>query len=469
MLSHLCISEDDILSITRKPIIPSNVDYTEKQNNINKRSTKTGRKKKDKSYEIEPKSPQENICISNQSSPESFTPNSLQKGGVSAFSILGVGCKESILNLDDYYTSPPNQEAKTDQPSGGLRPPWRRGTEGSENKDFKMEENLVEEGRGGNEVAEIEKIDVKYNLSTMTICGRLGGTINIQSVLENIPIIPYWRLVEGVLRIELLLIETGSKTGNWNYRGICRKYIEKPDKGAGPFKNALTIYYRIFDEETFDAKEPSIKIFRNGGFQITGIRTPYQAKYVVDSIKTTLMKIPGGFMEDIMEEPFTSVSMMNSDITLPYSIRREALQNILKRLGMRSSFESTTYQGVNIKYYWNYEKHLSGSEQTGRCECSVKCISNGKKRMMSSDDKNKSSGCVKITIAPFQTGKIIITGAKNIEQIKDASKWILNLIKDNSSALLNNTYSRKVYTKKSTPFRGCFVLLDTNTLVKYSF
>jgi len=300
-----------------------------------------------------------------------------------------------------------------------------------------------------------------YNLSTMTICGRFGGSVNIQSILEDSPILPYWQLKEGCLRVE------GYKNDVWSYRGICRKYIEKPDKGQGPFKNSVTVYYRIFDEVTGEAKEPSIKLFKNGGFQTTGIRTPHQAEYIVKCMRQLFSETgegtftPSPIVSD--DKPFISVSMMNSDITIPYSIRREALQKILKDAHMRSSFESTTYQGVNIKYYWNYEKHFKGLPQTGRCECSTQCISSGKKRMMTDPDKD-TSGCVRITIAPFQTGKIIITGAKKIEQVNDASQWILQLIQTNATTVLSSIQKRKVYAKKSTPFRGsCVVLLSKDT------
>lgn len=300
--------------------------------------------------------------------------------------------------------------------------------------------------------------ETPYNLSTMTICGRFGGTIHIQNVLEHAPIMPYWKLKEGCLRVE------GYIENNWSYRGISRKYIEKPDKGQGPFKNSVTIYYRIFDEITGEAKEPSIKLFKNGGFQTTGIRTPHQAEYIVKCMRDLFTATgEGTFIPDESSSPFISVSMMNSDITIPYTIRRESLQKILKDAHMRSSFESTTYQGVNIKYYWNYEKYFKGLPQTGKCECQTQCISSGKKRMMTNPDLDRT-GCVRITIAPFQTGKIIITGAKKIEQVNDASQWILNLIQTNASSILSKIKTRKVYAKKSTPFRGsCIIKIPRDT------
>lgn len=287
-------------------------------------------------------------------------------------------------------------------------------------------------------------LDVPFNLSTMTICGELGGTINIPNILHNLPIQPYWKSHNGILRVE------GYHNGEIYFRGISRKYIEKRNTGTGPFRNCATLYCRIFDEEYGDAKEPCVKLFRNGGFQITGIRTPVQANEIVSFVKSTL--------DDTMFTPvndgFTIVCMMNSDITLPYRIKREALQEIIRRENIRSTFESTTYQGVNIKYYWNYDKYEHGECQTGICECTEVCASSGKKRIMKDPSKNKPSGCVRITIAPFQTGKIIITGAKTIEQIKDASQWILEIIQKHKHEILLPKLEKVSKKKIKIPFRS---------------
>lgn len=289
------------------------------------------------------------------------------------------------------------------------------------------------------------ELDVSYNLSTMTICGRLGGIVSIKDVIQSIPIIPYWSIREGVLRTE------GYIDSEPYFRGISRKYIEKRNSDTKPFRNSASLYCRIFDEDTGDAKEPSVKIFRNGGFQITGIRTPTQANVIVALIKRSLKSVPGLFEET--DPGFINICMMNSDITLPYTIDREELQNILKADGILSTFETTSYQGVNIKYYWNYEKHYAGIHQSGICECEHVCESSGKKRVMSNPHTTHHKGCVRITIAPFQTGKIIITGAKTLEQIDDATEWILSVIKKHKDTLLrDNAITKK--ERRKIPFRG---------------
>lgn len=294
-----------------------------------------------------------------------------------------------------------------------------------------------------------DELDVPYNLSTMTICGRLGGTVNIERVISEVPIQPYWAIREGIIRTEgYIANETVS-------RGISRKYIEKRNIKTKPFRNSASLYCRIFDEELDIVKEPSIKIFRNGGFQVTGIRTPAQATHIVSFIKQTLRDLKDVFEE--VDEGFTNVCMMNSDITMPYMLNRNALQAILKEKGILSTFETTSYQGINIKYYWNYEKHVKCSTQNGVCDCEHVCESTGKKRVMKNPSMKSNGGCVRITIAPFQTGKIIITGAKTIQQINDASKWILSLILENRKAVLQGKAPEKKIRRK-IPFRGGYTL-----------
>jgi TATA-box binding protein (TBP) (component of TFIID and TFIIIB) len=55
--------------------------------------------------------------------------------------------------------------------------------------------------------------------------------------------------------------------------------------------------------------------------------------------------------------------------------------------------------------------------------------------------KNKS--CVQITISIFQSGSIIITGAKNIEQIMNAYQFINNIIKSEFNFINNSTSNEK--------------------------
>ena len=50
-------------------------------------------------------------------------------------------------------------------------------------------------------------------------------------------------------------------------------------------------------------------------------------------------------------------------------------------------------------------------------------------------DGNGNGQCKKITIAAFQSGSIIITGANRLETIEDARNFIIRVLKDNYSTI----------------------------------
>jgi hypothetical protein len=260
-------------------------------------------------------------------------------------------------------------------------------------------------------------------LSTMTICGNFKTPLNIQMIRDNIPIQPYWSHHQGIV-----LAEGYNESGAIIRRGTARRYIMKQEF-TKPFLNCTTLYIRIFDEETKEAKEPSIKLFKNGGYQMTGIRTPFQANHAILTLKDLILSHCPESVEIIenlrsltKESVDIKVCMMVADMTIPYTIHREEVQRLIaERTRLVSSFESTTYQGVNIKYFWNPES----PHRDGICRCPIHC--NG-----------KNSPCRRITIAPFQTGKIIITGGSLTEkEINEAAMWILNFLKEHSKVTLS--------------------------------
>ncbi len=124
-----------------------------------------------------------------------------------------------------------------------------------------------------------------------------------------------------------------------------------------------------------------------------------------------------------------NIVLINSDYYLGIEIKRNELHNILvNRYNILSSFEPCIYPGINSKYYWN--KEYQNKEFEGKCYCDVYC--NGK------GDGDGNGNCKKITIAIFQSGSIIITGARSLEQIEKAHSFINRVINDNISKVKND-------------------------------
>jgi hypothetical protein len=85
-----------------------------------------------------------------------------------------------------------------------------------------------------------------------------------------------------------------------------------------------------------------------------------------------------------------------------------------------SSFESTIYQGCDTKYFYNEAAAQQPGAVEGICGCEEMCAGNG--------DGRSLGQCKEITISPFHTGSVIITGARRFEQIEKAYVFINKIL-----------------------------------------
>jgi len=120
-----------------------------------------------------------------------------------------------------------------------------------------------------------------------------------------------------------------------------------------------------------------------------------------------------------------SVQLLNSDYKMNALVRRDELHKLLsQKYRLFSTLETTIYQGINTKYYYN-EKSL---RKNGICWCDKCCNGQG--------DGKELGQCKRITIAIFQTGSVIITGARNMSQLDEAYDFINEIIKNHCSEVL---------------------------------
>ncbi len=257
-------------------------------------------------------------------------------------------------------------------------------------------------------------------ISTMTITCQLGVAINLAEFFKNIPVIDYWEPKEGIIQIDYT-----DKRRGISKRSIFRR--ASPEEARKPFFNQTTLVYKWYDSSDEDriVKEANIKIFLNGGLQMTGVPTFDVAERIINSL-ADIIKTMAESVSGIIDEPESievsrlSIQLVNSDFDAKFPIDRFILYKVLTgAYKLFASFEATAYQGVNTKFYWNSSKTRDDPTQ-GYCTCTVRCDSK------TNDDPDK---CKKITISPFQTGKVIITGARTVEQIDDAYYFICNVFR----------------------------------------
>jgi hypothetical protein len=156
-------------------------------------------------------------------------------------------------------------------------------------------------------------------------------------------------------------------------------------------------------------KEINVKIFKNGGIQMTGIRSSEMAQetitWLLHHIQTHCATVP--LFDGTLNVHKFQVHLINSDFSIGAPIRRDILHTLLTNTyRLPCLYETTVYQGVKTKYFFNEAPVRPGEE--GRCTCATMCEGNG--------TGSGVNQCKKITISPFQTGQVII-------QIRDVQGW----------------------------------------------
>ena len=248
-------------------------------------------------------------------------------------------------------------------------------------------------------------------------------------------------------------------------KGTCFKKKPKKHKQLKKkncFQNQATLIVVIEKE-----KRVNMKIFRNGKIQMTGLKSEqngYTAVNVLIDVITEIIKTNPLILniepdnntcldikklentsdteieidntpsisvknnEDILYISEFSIVLINSDYSSGFKVKREKLYEILFNENIYVSYEPDIYPGVNAKYYWN------SNNNNGICKCKKAC--NGK------GDGSGDGKCKKITIATFQSGNVIITGARNFKQTMDAYAYINNLFKINFNSIVRSLDSQ---------------------------
>jgi len=91
------------------------------------------------------------------------------------------------------------------------------------------------------------------------------------------------------------------------------------------------------------------------------------------------------------------------------------------------NFESDNYPGVKTSFYWSE----NDKSRSGICKCKIGKTCTGK----GLGTGEKGDTCRKVTIGIFQSGKIIITGARKVSQIDDVYTFITDVLRKYNSSI----------------------------------
>jgi TATA-box binding protein (TBP) (component of TFIID and TFIIIB) len=285
---------------------------------------------------------------------------------------------------------------------------------------------------------------MEYRISTITAIAKINSLINLEELYKIIKVDDKQNLYydnnditsKNILN-NISFIEYGKTKDVSNSKGINPKQekqnrYKKKKKKMKRFDNQLTLIVNINDNII------NMKIFKNGRIQMTGLKDidngPKAIEIIMKIIKdlsliknsniTSLLEDNDKSIEIINPEMKTElkydnykICLINSDFRFNHKVKRNKLYEfIVNNTELVCSYEPCIYPGVKLQYFYN-------TKLDGVCRCSDVYCSN----------KNKNSTCIKITIAVFESGCTIITGAKSLKQVNAAYTFIKNLLSSNIS------------------------------------
>lgn len=271
-------------------------------------------------------------------------------------------------------------------------------------------------------------------ISTRSAIGKLSRPIKLVDFIQHV--IQYFEVIgAGNAAADATPKEKLNIIGmKWNQviYGNMNKVQKKTTKKTKQKKN-------FYNQTTFLVQTPqnqrpvNIKIFSNGSISMTGCKEELDGLYATQGLVADMKKYADIFYSDDDCEALDvidyGITLINSDFSVGQKIdRMELYKLVVDEYGLFATYEPTIYPGVKVTYMWNNYDDVQ--RNTGLCKCATNCLLKNRK-------KEKNNGiCKKITIALFQSGKIIITGSNTLEQTNDAYAFINGILQENSPRLV---------------------------------
>lgn len=215
----------------------------------------------------------------------------------------------------------------------------------------------------------------------------------------------------------------------FEYKDIGVGCIKRKKKQTIQEKKKFYNQATIVAKPSKNDKNITIKFFLNGSISMTGCKNEDDGLNAVKNFIEEIKSYPDAFDDDQDLNELNvidyDITMINSDYQVGFKINRDNLYKLMvHNYKIFTTYDPSIYQGVKISYMWNKDN----SEKDGICKCQNKCKL----------DKNskKKNICKAVTIAIFQSGKIVITGANNIKQTIEAYNYINYILYENYSMIV---------------------------------
>jgi hypothetical protein len=260
-------------------------------------------------------------------------------------------------------------------------------------------------------------------ISTKTKIAYLNTQIDLKTIFWSIPVIPYAKPCNGVIKKQMkfnstmqeelnfiqekveketyyeenVITHIDNPSGRIKFKDI-RKVsigISKKDimsyrcKKKSAFYNCFVIILRMKVDSTF--KEFHVKVFNTGKLEIPGVQSEPIFELILKQIIETLqphIDLPLGYKENSNE-----TVLINSNFNCGFFINREALYEILKfKYNLQSIYDPCSYPGIQCKFYYNPDISLQNGCQ------------------ISEENKHLYKNISEVSFMIFRTGSVLIVG-----------------------------------------------------------
>ena len=308
------------------------------------------------------------------------------------------------------------------------------------------EENLISADMSFDFNTETPKASDIY-ISTKTNIAYLNTSIDLRDVFWKIPVIPYAKPSNGVIKkqmkfnsttheelndiIEKLKFETyyeehiitniNNPNGRIKFKDI-RKIsigVSKKDlmsyrcKKKSAFYNCFVLILRIKVNSVF--KEFHVKIFNTGKMEIPGIQNDNTFKMILQLVIDILQPFVAETLH--YKEDSEETVLINSNFNCGFFINREALNDILKyKYNIQAIYDPCSYPGIQCKFYYNPDV----PNQTGS--------------QISAENKELYKNIKEVSFMIFRTGSVLIVGK--------CDESVLMIIYEFLKIILNNEYKQ---------------------------
>jgi hypothetical protein len=283
----------------------------------------------------------------------------------------------------------------------------------------------------------IQPICEDLYISTKTKVLYLNQEMDIHRIFWLIPIIEYWRPMEGVIKKQMKIVSKSKEEYEeyrkrieniYYYKDHVIKQIDNPNARRIKFKDERKLTVGLSKKDIMNCRGKQKNAFYNCFAMILRFRFRNEFKEIhVKVFNTGKLEIPGILNNDLLVivqrmileiiQPHVSTKLVytdmnrgdenvliNSNFNCGFYINRDKVHSIMrsKKYGIESAYDPCSYPGVKCKFYYNNELDYDLNKQLGR--------------IIETDQMMKLSALIdskkytEISFMIFRTGSCLIVG-----------------------------------------------------------